>query len=398
MVTKREVVLWGVLTTLVGCNERVTPNTSNYWHKDTLIDEIMERVRKDYVEVPNEEKMKEGALDGMLKALDPYSGYYPPDAYKLFTESTHGEFGGIGLEVLFLDGVLRVTSPIDDTPGARAGIMAGDIITHVDGKNLAEMSYGEVLKLLHGKPGSSVTLTVRRSDQDPMQIPLERAIITINPVKAMLKEGVGVIRISYFNEKTEEKLKEAISTLKSKSDDPMHGVIVDLRNNPGGTLEQSVAVTSLFLKEGTKIVEVRGREAQRNQVFKARGKDVLEGLPMVVLINGGSASASEIFAGALKDHKRALIIGKTSLGKGSVQALFPIQNRGGIKVTICRFYTPLGGEIHNKGIKPDIIVESQPSRDLSTHLSPLAIIRDDDVVMQRGIDILKGMYLFKGRA
>ncbi len=394
MVTRKGFGLWVCLAALVGCNERVaTSPTTSPWHKDPLIDEIIERVRQDYVEPPNEEKMKEGALDGMLKALDPYSGYFPPDAYKFFTESTQGEFGGIGLEVLFLDGVLRVVSPIDDTPGAKSGIQAGDIITHVDGKNLTDISYADVLKLLHGKPGTPVTLTLRRLDQDPIQITVERAVITINPVKFQRKDGIGVVRISYFNEKTEEKVKEAISSLKSKSTEPLYGVIIDLRNNPGGTLEQSVAVTSLFLNGG-RVVEVRGRHTKRNHIFTANGKDILEGIPMIVLINGGSASGSEIFAGALKDHKRALILGKTSVGKGSVQALFPIQNRGGVKVTISRFYTPLGHEIQNKGITPDIVVETTVTKDLAAPTSP-SIIRDEDIAMQRALDILKGMELFK---
>lgn len=397
METKRAIGLWICLAALVGCNEHVAPyHSSSPWHKDPLIDEIMERVRKDYVEAPNEEKMKEGALDGMLKALDPYSGYFPPDAYKFFTESTQGEFGGIGLEVLFLDGVLRVISPIDDTPGARSGIQSGDVITHVDDKSLTDMSYADILKLLHGKPGSTVTLKIRRGDQDPIQVTIERAVITINPVKWDRKEGVGVIRISYFNEKTEEKVKEAIDLLKNKSRDPLYGIIVDLRNNPGGTLEQSILVTSLFLNGGN-VVEVRGRQARKNQVFSAQGKDLLDGLPMIVLINGGSASGSEIFAGALKDHKRALILGKTSVGKGSVQALFPIQNRGGVKLTISRFYTPFGHEIHNKGITPDMVVENQPSRELSP-IHNSSIIREDDPPMQRALDILRGMHLFKGKA
>jgi carboxyl-terminal processing protease len=359
-----------------------------------LIAEILERVRHDYMEQPNEEKMKEGALDGMLKALDPYSAYFPPDVYKLFTESAQGEFGGIGLEVLMIEGVLRVISPIDDTPAARAGIIAGDVITHVDGKNLSDMTYVEILKALHGKPGSHVVLTLRRVDQDPIQVTLERAIITINPVKYDHKGDIGVLRISYFNEKTEEKLKEAVDALKNQK--ALRGIVVDLRNNPGGTLDQALAVTSLFLDGKKKIVEVRGRDPKKNQAYYANGKDILGGIPMIVLINGGSASASEIFAGALQDHKRALIMGKTSVGKGSVQGLFPIQNRGGIKLTISRFYTPENHEIHNKGITPDIVIETAPLREREkTVLLETKVIREDDEVMQRALDIFKGMSLFK---
>lgn len=384
--------------TLVGCKDQPQVTTRMAWHKDPLIDNILELVRKEYVEEPKEEKMREGALDGMLKALDPYSGYFPEDAYKLFTESTHGEFGGIGLEVLYMDGGLRVVAPIDDTPGAKAGIQSGDFIARVDGKPMSDMSYVEIFKQLHGKPGTEVRLTIHRGEQDPFEVKVIRDVITINPVKFERYKNIGFIRISYFNEKTAQKVKEAVQELNVQSSMPLEGVVVDLRNNPGGTLDQAVAVTSLFLDHG-KIVEVKGRDSAKNQVFVGHGPDIIKSLPMIVLINGGSASASEIFAGALKDHKRALILGKTSIGKGSVQALFPIKNRGGIKLTISRFYTPSGQEIHGKGIVPDIVAESGPPLSQAQILQqPRKLIREDDTPLQRAFEILHSMNLLKRKS
>jgi carboxyl-terminal processing protease len=381
---------------LVSCKDQPHVTTGMAWQKDPLIDNILELIRKEYVEEPKEEKMRDGALDGMLKALDPYSGYFPEDAYKLFTESTHGEFGGIGLEVLYMDGGLRVVAPLDDTPGAKAGIQPGDFITHVDGKLMSDMSYVEIFKQLHGKPGTQVILTLRRGEQDPFEIKITRDVITINPVKFERYKNIGFIRISYFNEKADQRVKEAVQELMTPSSPALEGFIVDLRNNPGGTLDQAVAVTSLFLDKG-KVVEVKSRDPSKNQIYIAHGPDILKGLPMIVLINGGSASASEIFAGALKDHKRAIILGKTSIGKGSVQALFPLKNRGGIKLTISRFYTPSGQEIHGKGIVPDIVAEAGPPLSQAQILQQSKkLIREDDAPLQRAFEILQGMNLLKG--
>lgn len=363
--------------------------------QDSLWREILEKVEQEYFEQPDARKMREGALSGMLNALDPYSTYMNQEAYELFRESTNGEFGGIGVEVLFMDDALRVIAPMDDMPAAKAGLQPGDYIIKVDGDLVNSFSQVKLFKKLHGKPGTSVKLTIQRGDQDPFDLTLERTTITINPVKFRREGTVGYIRISYFNEKTTEKLKEAVQSI--QADGSLSGVIIDLRNNPGGTLDQAVSVTSLFIDKG-KVVEVRSRDPDKNVVYESDGQQILKGIPLIVLTNNGSASASEIMAGALKDHKRAIILGKTTLGKGSVQGLFSLGGRGAIKLTISRFYTPLGHEIQGKGITPDIIVEANPSfTNLLYTKDTGKLALEDDQQLNRALDMLKGMALLKSR-
>ncbi len=357
--------------------------------------EILEKVQEEYVERPDERKMREGAISGMLNALDPYSTYMNQETYELFKESTVGEFGGIGVEVLFMDDSLRVIAPIDDTPAAKAGLQHGDYIVKVDDESITSFTQVKLFKKLHGKPGAPVKLTIQRGDQDPFDLTLERAVITINPIKYKRDGNIGYIRISYFNEKTTEKLKEAIQAIQKEG--PLSGAIIDLRNNPGGTLDQAVNVTSLFIDKG-KIVEVKSRAPKKNIVYESTDRqEMLRDVPLIVLVNNGSASASEIMAGALKDHKRAIILGKTTLGKGSVQGLFSLEGRGAIKLTISRFYTPLGHEIQGKGIAPDIVVESGPVvSNLVYTKDESKLIADDDQQLNRALDMLKGMELLKG--
>lgn len=388
-------LILGVGVLVSACQKKSDAPTQADFYQDPLFSEILEKVRVEYVSQPDEIKMKEGAINGMLTSLDPYSVYMNQETYELFKEATLGEFGGIGVEVLFLDGALRVISPIDDTPAAKAGLQQGDLIVKVDDEPVNNISHIKVFKKLHGKPGTPVKLTIERGNQDPFDLTLERAVIVINPIKYKSQDGIGYIRVSYFNEKATEKLKEILESVQKQT--PLSGLIIDLRNNPGGTLDQAVSMTSLFLEKG-KIVEVKSRDPQKNITYEAKGTEMMKGIPLIILINAGSASASEIMAGALKDHKRAIILGKTSLGKGSVQGLFPLDGKGAIKLTISRFYTPQGHEIQGKGITPDIVVEAGGVvSPLSYIKDPSKLIAEDDQQLNRAFDMLKGMALLKSR-
>lgn len=393
---KHLVALLLISVMLPGCYNRSSSDSASvdFCH-DGLMKEILEMVRLKYVEKPDEQKMREGAINGMLTALDPYSTYMNQETYELYMESTNGEFGGIGVEVLFLDNALRVISPIDDTPAAKAGLQYGDLIVKVDGEPVGSLSQIKLFKKLHGTPGSAIKLTIQRGNQDSFDLTLERAIITINPIKYKREGDIGYLRISYFNEKTTQMLRKAIENIQKEG--PLSGAIIDLRNNPGGTLDQAISVTSLFINKG-KIVEVKSRDAMKSMVYEAVGGEMLKDVPLIVLTNNGSASASEIMAGALKDYKRAIILGKTTMGKGSVQGLFSLEGRGAIKLTISHFYTPLGHEIHGKGITPDIVVESRPViANLSYMNEEKQLIADDDQQLNRALDMLKGMALLKAR-
>ncbi len=380
---------------LTSCKDKnSTPHETLVFSADPLIDEILTRIKSDFINTPDESKMKECAINGMLSALGPYCVYMPPETYTLFTDSTHGEFGGIGLEILFHDGLLRVVSPIDDSPAAKAGIQSGDFITHVDDISVSTLSYSDLFNKLHGKPGTSLTLTIQRGTQDPLPIKIDRAVIELNPVKYKIHKNIAYIRLSYFNEKTVEKMKNAITSLKKEAPSSLKGVILDLRNNPGGLLDQSVAITSLFLDHGD-VVHIKGKDPATNRTYSVNGTDQFKGLPIIVLINHGSASAAEIVAGALQENKRALILGKKSVGKGSVQGLFSLsENRGGLKLTIHRFLTPSGKEIQGIGITPDIEVD-QPPRSIKSFVSSRDLISEDDYQLIQAFDILKSLEFLK---
>lgn len=331
-------------------------SSSDTFRQLKLFGDVFERVRSEYVEEVSDEALIESAINGMLTSLDPHSGYLDAKKYRDMQVQTKGEFGGLGIEVTMEDGLVKVVSPIDDTPAYRAGIQAGDVITHINSEPVMGMTLAEAVERMRGPVDTSIALTLRRPGQEePLDVSLARAVITISPVRWRSEVDVGYIRITAFNEQTESSLREAVEGLDAELGADMKGIVVDLRNNPGGLLEQAVAVADAFLDRG-EVVSTRGRRTDSIQRFNARRGDLAEGLPIVVLINGGSASASEIVAGALKDHGRAIVMGTPSFGKGSVQTIMPLPGHGAIRLTTARYYTPSGTSIQAKGITPDIEV------------------------------------------
>ncbi len=332
---------------------------SDTYRNLNLFGDVFEKIRSDYVEKPDEQKLVEAAINGMLGSLDPHSSYMDAKSFRDMQVQTRGEFGGLGIEVTQEDGVIKVVTPIDDTPASRAGILSGDIITAIDDENVQGLSLNQAVDKMRGAPNTSVVLKILRgANKDPQDIKLTRAVIQIKSVREHQEgDDVGYIRITQFNEQTFEGVHNAI--LKFQADipaDKFKGYILDLRNNPGGLLDQSIAVANCFLDRG-EIVSTRGRNAEESMRYNARPGDLSKGKPVVILINGGSASASEIVAGALQDHKRATILGTRSFGKGSVQTIIPLgQNNGAVRLTTARYYTPSGRSIQAKGIDPDVIV------------------------------------------
>ncbi len=331
--------------------------SSDTFRQLKLFGDVFERVRSEYVEEVTDEALVESAINGMLTALDPHSGYLDAKRYRDMQVQTKGEFGGLGIEVTMENGLVKVVSPIDDTPAFRAGIQAGDVITHIDSEPVMGMSLSEAVEKMRGPVDTLIALTLRRTGRDdPLDVSMARAVITISPVRSHAEGDVGYVRVTAFNEQTEAKLRGAIDTLKGQLGEGMKGLVLDLRNNPGGLLEQAVATADAFLDRG-EIVSTRGRRTDSIQRFNARRGDLADGRPMVVLINGGSASASEIVAGALQDHHRAIVMGTRSFGKGSVQTIMPLPGHGAIRLTTARYYTPAGTSIQAKGIEPDIEVK-----------------------------------------
>ncbi|MGF1640098.1 MAG: S41 family peptidase [Rhodospirillales bacterium] len=321
-----------------------------------LFGDVFERIRSDYVEEASDEELIEAAVNGMLTALDPHSGYLNAKRYHEMKVQTHGSFGGLGIEVTMENGLVKVVSPIDDTPAAAAGLAPGDLITHLDGDQVLGLSLSEAVDRMRGAVGSDIVLTIRRGDERPFDVTLTRAVIKIRSVRSRLEGKVGYLRISSFNEQTDKGVVSEIEKLKTEAGGELQGLVLDLRNNPGGLLSQAVAVADLFLDRG-EIVSTRARKAEDAQRFNARAGEVTDGLPLVVLINAGSASASEIVAGALQDHDRAILLGTKSFGKGSVQTVIPISGHGAMRLTTARYYTPSGRSIQAVGIEPDIVVE-----------------------------------------
>jgi carboxyl-terminal processing protease len=321
-----------------------------------LFGDVFERVRTDYVEETTEEELVEAAIQGMLQSLDPHSSYLNKKTFKDMRVQTKGEFGGLGIEVTMESGYVKVVSPIDDTPAFRAGIEPGDLITHLDGKHIQGLTLSEAVEKMRGKVGTDIVLTVRRKDVKPLKITITRDKIRIRSVRSRVEGDIGYLRITNFSEQTKIGVTKSIAKLREEIGEDVRGFVIDLRNNPGGLLDQAVSVSDAFLDRG-EIVSTRGREVSNAQRFQARPGDLAAGLPIVVLINGGSASASEIVAGALQDHKRAIILGTRSFGKGSVQTIIPLGASGAMKLTTQRYYTPSGRSIQAKGIDPDIIVE-----------------------------------------
>jgi carboxyl-terminal processing protease len=317
--------------------------------------EIFGRIKRDYVEPVSDKKLLEDAIRGMLSGLDPHSAYLVAEEYQELKEGTTGQFGGLGIEVTMENGFIKVVSPIDDTPAQKAGIKAGDLIIKLDDKPVKGMSLGDAVKLMRGEPGSKIVLTiVRESEETPLKLTLARDIIKVKSVKSrILEKGYGYVRISSFQSGTGDSLKEALAALKKENGGALKGLVLDLRNNPGGVLNAAVEVSDAFLKSGL-IVYTEGRIENSEMRFNASPDDLIDGAPIVVLINGGSASASEIVAGALQDQKRAVIMGEKSFGKGSVQTILPTSNGAAVKLTTARYYTPSGRSIQAEGIEPDV--------------------------------------------
>ena len=346
--------------------QEATRNSSVYEQLD-LFGDIFERIRSQYVEEAEPSELIEAAINGMLTSLDPHSSYLSPTDADAMRVQTSGEFGGLGIEVTQEEGFVKVVSPIDGTPAAEAGIEAGDFITHVDGESVLGLTLDAAVEKMRGPVGSEIVITVvREGETEPFDVSIIRDTIELQAVRARVQGETVVLRVTTFNEKTfpnlEAKLAEEVEKLGGM--DNVNGFVVDLRNNPGGLLTQAIKVSDAFLEEG-EIVSTRGREAADGDRFNATPGDLAQGKPIVVLINGGSASASEIVAGALKDHRRAIIVGTKSFGKGSVQTVMPLQNGGAMRLTTARYYTPSGRSIQSLGVSPDIVVQ-QPRREPDT--------------------------------
>ena len=390
-----------------------------------LFGDILEHVRSEYVEEVSTTDLIDAAIDGMIASLDPHSKYHNPKSFEEVQVQARGEFGGLGIEVTMENGFVKVISPIDDTPAERAGIEAGDLVTHLDDEPVLGLTLEQAVEKMRGPVDSEITLTVRRNGLDEaLSIPITRAVIKIRSVRArMVNDDVILTRISAFSEHTSDDLDAVLNDLWDEHGDEALGAVLDLRNNPGGLLDQAIAVSDAFLERG-EIVSTRGRRPDSVQRYNAQGGDIIDGLPLVVLINSGSASASEIVAGALQDHRRAIILGTRSFGKGSVQTVLPLTGRGALRLTTAHYYTPSGRSIQAMGIDPDIVVEQarpEPAatrehreEDLRGHLDnaePGAEEEQDappeeaasdsmesDYQLARAIDILRGYNLLSGEA
>jgi len=331
-----------------------------------LFGDVFERVRAEYVEPPSEEEMIEAAITGMLAAMDPHSSFLNAKSFKDMQVNTRGEFGGLGIQVTMEEGFVKVISPIDDTPAFRAGIESGDIITHLDGESVQGLTLTQAVDKMRGKVGSDIRLSLVREGREPFDVTITRSVIKITSVRSRVEGKIGYVRITSFNEQTDKGLERAIKKIKDEVGDELQGIVLDLRNNPGGLLDQAIAVSDAFLDRG-EIVSTRSRKPEDTQRFNARTGDLASGLPVVVLINNGSASASEIVAGALQDHRRAVILGTKSFGKGSVQTIMPLSGNGAMKLTTARYYTPSGRSIQAKGVEPDILVKQAKLEEITSN-------------------------------
>ena len=331
---------------------------NDLYEKIDIFGEVLENIKKDYVEEVNQSEMMDSAINGVLQSLDPYSAYMSPDLFKEMQTDTRGEFGGLGIEIGMEAGVVKVISPIEGTPAEKAGVKAGDFIVKIGKEQVQGKSLMEAVKLMRGPVGTSIDLTVRRKNsKKPLKFKIIRKIIEVQSVsdKIISKEkNIGYVRLKSFNENSDSQFLKSIK--KFEKNKKIKGYIIDLRNNPGGLLTQAINITDFFLDDG-EIVSTKGRKISETRKFFARKGDEVRGKPLVVLINNGSASASEIFAGALKDHKRAIILGENSYGKGSVQSIIPLRNGGGMRLTISKYYLPSGKSISEVGVTPDILVE-----------------------------------------
>jgi len=373
-----------------------------------LFTRVLEIVRRNYVdeEKTSYKDLIRGALSGVLSSLDPHCQYLDPDMYRDMKDDTAGKFGGVGIVISIKNGVLTIVAPMEDTPGFRAGLMSGDKIIEIDGESCEGISLSGAVKLLRGKPGTTVLLKVlRQAEQDIHEVEITRAIIAVASVKdaEILDDKIGYVRIVQFNEPTADALRDAVNDL---LDQDMNALIIDLRNNPGGLLSSAVDVTEQFLKRGEVVVSTRGRNEQEDTTFKSRGRRHFLDFPMVLLANGGSASAAEIFCGALQDHKRAILVGEQTFGKGSVQSVLPLGDDAAIRITTARYYTPSDRMINGVGLEPDIVVPMSPEIQRALLIRRSSVngenIVDEsavaetvvDIQLERAIDILKGILLF----
>ena len=391
-----------------------------------LFGDILEHVRDEYVDEVSTSDLIDAAIEGMIGSLDPHSKYHNPKSYKEVQVQARGEFGGLGIEVTMENGLVKVIAPIDDTPAQRAGIEAGDLVTHLDDEPVLGLTLQQAVDKMRGPANSQITLTVRRSGvEEELKFPITRAIIKIRSVRARLVDDEFILaRISTFSEHTSDDLDGVLSDLREEQGDRVVGAVLDLRNNPGGLLDQAIAVSDAFLDQG-EIVSTRGRDPDSALRFNAQEGDIIDGLPLIVLINSGTASASEIVAGALQDHGRAVVMGTRSFGKGSVQTVLPLGGRGALRLTTAHYYTPSGRSIQAHGIDPDIVVEQmrpepedarseRREEDLRGHLdsdgtgvedddpSTEEVIevdpREDDYQLARAIELLRGLHLLSGNS
>jgi carboxyl-terminal processing protease len=408
-----------------GAQAASSSNTAETYKELNLFGDVFALVRARYVDAVNDDTLVEGAINGMLTSLDPHSNYLNAKNFNDMKVQTRGEFGGLGIEVSMENGFVKVVSPIDDTPAARAGLKPGDLITHLDGTPVQGLTLPEAVEKMRGPVNSDLNLTIRREGREPFDVKLTRAVIRIKSVRSHLEnKNIGYIRITSFNEQTDVGLNNAMKNLKQQAHNKLVGIVLDLRNNPGGLLDQAVAVSNAFLDKG-EIVSTRGRRSDDAQRYNARPGDIAASLPVAVLINGGSASASEIVAGALQDHHRAILLGTRSFGKGSVQTIIPLAGHGAMRLTTARYYTPSGRSIQARGIDPDIVVEAakieRPTKDdkaakadtkddktkaektkdesaaEQSTIDPSAMGTTDDYQLARAVDMLRGIALFNGR-
>ena len=391
-----------------------------------LFGDVFEQVKTKYVEKVDDKQLIEAAINGMLTSLDPHSSYLNMDNFEEMQVDTRGEFGGLGIEVTMEEGFVKVISPIYDTPAEKAGLQPGDFITHIDGTAIRGKTLNDAVEVMRGKVNTDIVLTIiRKGEQAPFDVTLTRAVIKIQSVRAEVKEDIGYIRITKFNEQTFSGLQRAIGDMRDQIGPEIKGLVIDMRNNPGGLLDQAISVSDAFLDKG-EIVSTRPRDTENTERYNARTGDLAEGLPMVVLINDGSASASEIVAGALQDHRRAVIMGTRSFGKGSVQTILPMPGNVALRLTTARYYTPSGKSIQEVGIVPDIIVPqarveslesdvrrseaslsgalrnedegtSDAEKDANSRRDDAEQLSIDDYQLSRALDMIRGISLFGPR-
>ena len=381
-----------------------------------FLGESIEKIKTDYVEHVENKEIVESAINGILSSLDPHSSFLNAKNLEDMKIQTKGMFGGLGIEVTMENGFVKVISPIDDTPAYKAGIKAGDYITHLNKKSVIGLTLDQAVGKMRGPVGSKLKVTIGRANVEPFDITIKRDVIKITSVRSRIEKDVGYVRITTFSEQTNKSTKEAIKKLKKNKN--LKGFVLDLRNNPGGLLEQAVYVSDLFLEKG-EIVSTRGRDSENPETYKAKPGDVINGLPLVVLINGGSASASEIVAGALQDHKRAIILGTQSFGKGSVQTIIPVNPYGALRMTTARYFTPSGRSIQKKGISPDIVVNEaklekvkkrngnresdlvgaldNPNQEMENNDTNNEKESTNDFQLSRALDLVRGISLYKNK-